>query len=76
MVGGSALGWRRVQKDSSVQLSAPVPDSISLTVSDDKLQEDSARREDRAHRSLDYDSHMGVERDPISREIVNTATHT
>ena len=40
------------------------------------VQEDTARREDRAHRSLDYDSHMGVERDPISREIVHTATHT
>ncbi|EIE20136.1 gamma-carbonic anhydrase [Coccomyxa subellipsoidea C-169] len=37
---------------------------------------DNARREDRARRSLDYDSHMGVERDPISREIISTASHT
>lgn len=40
------------------------------------LQLDNARREDRAHRSLDYDSHLGLERDPISREILHTASHT
>ncbi len=40
------------------------------------VQMDNARREDRARRSLDYDSHMGVERDPISREIISTASHT
>lgn len=40
------------------------------------VQVDNARRVDRARRSLDYDSHMGVERDPISREIISTATHT
>lgn len=42
----------------------------------EEILEDNARREDRAHRSLDYDSHLGLERDPISREIVHTATHT
>ena len=39
-------------------------------------QADYALREDRAHRSLDYDSHLGLERDPISREILHTASHT
>ncbi len=40
------------------------------------VQLDNARREDRAHRSLDYDSHLGLERDPITREITQTASHT
>ena len=39
-------------------------------------QADNALREDRAHRSLDYDSHLGLERDPVSREILHTASHT
>jgi len=40
------------------------------------LQADVERRKDRALRDPDYDSHLGLERDPISREIINTASHT
>ena len=40
------------------------------------LQADVDRRKDRALRDLDYDSHLGIERDPISREIISTASHT
>lgn len=40
------------------------------------LQEDVQRRKDRALRDIDYDSHLGIERDPISREIISTASHT
>ena len=40
------------------------------------LQADVERRKDRALRDLDYDSHLGIERDPISREIISTASHT
>ena len=39
-------------------------------------QADVERRKDRALRDPDYDSHLGLERDPISREIISTASHT
>ena len=48
-----------------------MPTCVSLI-----MQADNAKREDRAHRSLDYDSHLGLERDPVSREILHTASHT
>ena len=37
------------------------------------MQEDKQKREDRALRDPDYDSHLGVARDPVTREIVATA---
>ena len=33
-------------------------------------QEDTWRREDRKLRSVDYDSHLGVQRDPITRDVI------
>ena len=38
-----------------------------------RMQEDKLKREDRALRDPDYDSHLGVARDPVTREIVATA---
>ena len=40
------------------------------------LQHDKDLREDRAMRDPDYDSHLGIERDPVTREIVNVAAST
>ena len=34
------------------------------------LQEDAWRREDNKLRSVDYDSHMGVSRDPVTRDVI------
>ncbi|CAL5228724.1 g11909 [Coccomyxa viridis] len=42
----------------------------------EEIEADVERRKDRALRDLDYDSHLGIERDPISREIISTASHT
>ena len=39
-------------------------------------QEDKARRADRLERDPDYDSHLGLARDPVTREIIQTAEHT
>ena len=35
------------------------------------LAADAARREDGRERSADYDSHLGIARDPVTREIIN-----
>ena len=35
------------------------------------LAADAARREDGRERSADYDSHLGIARDPVTREILN-----
>ncbi|KAK9834463.1 hypothetical protein WJX74_002225 [Apatococcus lobatus] len=39
----------------------------------EEIQEDKQKREDRALRDPDYDSHLGVARDPVTREIIATA---
>lgn len=41
-----------------------------------EVELDKARRRDRQLRDPDYDSHMGLMRDPETREVVTTATHT
>ena len=41
-----------------------------------QVELDKARRRDRQLRDPDYDSHMGLMRDPVTREVVTTATHT
>ena len=89
--GGVQLLWgMRVAHSAAATLAcnercsiSSVPEALCMlsTVPDEPgasplLQLDNARREDRAHRSLDYDSHLGLERDPITREILHTATHT
>lgn len=38
------------------------------------LQIDKERRRDRQERSADYDSHLGILRDPITREVIKTST--
>ena len=40
------------------------------------LQADKDAREDRLQRDPDYDSHLGIERDPITREITHVAAST
>ena len=40
------------------------------------LQADKEAREDRLQRDPDYDSHLGIERDPITREITHVAAST
>lgn len=40
------------------------------------LQIDKEAREDRLQRDPDYDSHLGIERDPITREITHVAEST
>jgi hypothetical protein len=40
------------------------------------LQIDTDRRDDARLRDPDYDSHLGVLRDPVTREVVVQATHT
>ncbi|KAK9829503.1 hypothetical protein WJX72_006243 [[Myrmecia] bisecta] len=42
----------------------------------EEIEEDKAKRLDRAQRDPDYDSHLGLERDPVSRAILHTADHT
>ena len=39
--------------------------------SPETLAADAARREDSRERSADYDSHLGIARDPVTREILN-----
>ena len=39
-------------------------------------QIDKDAREDRLERDPDYDSHLGIERDPITREIKHIAAST
>ncbi len=40
------------------------------------LQIDKDAREDRLERDPDYDSHLGIERDPVTREITHVAAST
>lgn len=40
------------------------------------MQADKEAREDRANRDPDYDSHLGIERDPVTREITHVAAST
>lgn len=40
------------------------------------VQADKEAREDRAQRDPDYDSHLGIERDPVTREITHVAAST
>lgn len=40
------------------------------------MQADKDAREDRANRDPDYDSHLGIERDPVTREITHVAAST
>lgn len=40
------------------------------------VQADKDAREDRANRDPDYDSHLGIERDPVTREIKHIAAST
>jgi hypothetical protein len=40
------------------------------------LQIDTDRREDARLRDPDYDSHLGIKRDPVTREVVVQASHT
>lgn len=42
----------------------------------EEVEHDKDLREDRAMRDPDYDSHLGIERDPVTREIVNVAAST
>lgn len=42
----------------------------------EEIEMDKARREDRLQRDPDYDGHLGVERDPVSREIIKVAEST
>ena len=39
----------------------------------DELASDAARRQDARERSIDYDSSLGLERDPVTREITASA---
>ncbi|KAK9805832.1 hypothetical protein WJX73_005660 [Symbiochloris irregularis] len=41
-----------------------------------EIEEDKERRQDRMERDPDYDSHLGVARDPVTREVIQTAEHT
>ena len=47
-----------------------------LVLASPQVELDKARRRDRQLRDPDYDSHMGLMRDPVTREVVTTATHT
>ncbi len=40
------------------------------------MQIDKDAREDRLERDPDYDSHLGIERDPVTREITHVAAST
>ena len=40
------------------------------------VQMDKERRRDRDLRDPDYDSHLGVERDPITREVLRQSQST
>jgi hypothetical protein len=40
------------------------------------MQIDKDAREDRLERDPDYDSHLGIERDPVTREITHAAAST
>ena len=45
--------------------------ALECAKSADTLAADAARREDGRERSADYDSHLGIARDPVTREILN-----
>ncbi|KAL3152929.1 hypothetical protein ABBQ38_012232 [Trebouxia sp. C0009 RCD-2024] len=42
----------------------------------EEIEADKDAREDRLQRDPDYDSHLGIERDPITREITHVAAST
>lgn len=42
----------------------------------EEIEADKDAREDRANRDPDYDSHLGIERDPVTREIKHIAAST
>lgn len=42
----------------------------------EEIEMDKARREDRLQRDPDYDQHLGLERDPVTREITAVAQST
>lgn len=50
--------------------------AVENAKSAEELAVDAQNREDRLERDPDYDSHMGIERDPITREITAQASST
>ncbi|KAL0030623.1 hypothetical protein WJX79_010333 [Trebouxia sp. C0005] len=76
MIGDVSLG-----KSSSVWYGAVLrgPERIHAAENaktPEEIQIDKDAREDRLERDPDYDSHLGIERDPVTREITHVAAST